>query len=130
MALTFSLGPIKQIRLGVAKLDRSMAFYEDVLGLRLLLRDGGGAFYDCGETRLMLEESADHAIVRPGSPIYFRVSDIVTARRELEGRGAVFIDQIQMVAPMGDIDLWMTSFPDPDGHLLALMAEVPKGFPP
>jgi methylmalonyl-CoA/ethylmalonyl-CoA epimerase len=130
MEVEFSLGPVGQLRLGVADLDRSDAFYAEQLGLRRLFRDGARASFDCGETRLLLEESADYAVVRPASPIYFRVSDIVTARRELEGRGVRFIDQIQMVASMGEVDVWITSFVDPDGHRLALMSEGPTGFQP
>jgi methylmalonyl-CoA/ethylmalonyl-CoA epimerase len=31
---------------------------------------------------------------------------------------------------MPDHDLWMTFFKDPDGHMLALMMEAPKGYAP
>jgi len=54
----------------------------------------------------------------------------VLARRELERRGVGFVDQIHLIAPMPDHDLWMTFFADPDGHRLALMMEAPKGYQP
>jgi hypothetical protein len=31
---------------------------------------------------------------------------------------------------MRDHDLWMAFFTDPDGHMLALMQEAPKGYRP
>jgi methylmalonyl-CoA/ethylmalonyl-CoA epimerase len=58
------------------------------------------------------------------------VADIGLARRELEGRGVAFSDQVHLVAPMEDHDLWMTFFRDPDDHILALMMEAPKGWTP
>ena len=116
--MAFSLGPVGQIALSVADADRSEAFYGEALGLTKLFRFGGLVFFDCAGLRLLLEEGeAPHA----GSPVYFRVADIGLARRELEARGVQFFDQIHLIAPMEDHDLWMTFFTAPDGHSLALM---------
>lgn len=124
--MAFSLGPIGQIAVGVADVDRSERFYGEGLGLRKLFRFGTLAFYDCGGLRLLLDQASE--AVKPGSPIYFRVADIGLARRELEGRGVAFVDEPHLVAPMEDHDLWMSFFNDPDGHVLALMMEAPKGW--
>jgi methylmalonyl-CoA/ethylmalonyl-CoA epimerase len=127
--MAFGLGPIGQVALLVADADRSQAFYKDVLGLRLLYRFGGLVFFDCGGLRLLIDQAAEGA-VKSGSPVYFRVADIVLARRELTARGVGFTDEIHRIAPMEDHDLWMTFFTDPDGHVLALMMEAPKGWAP
>jgi methylmalonyl-CoA/ethylmalonyl-CoA epimerase len=127
--MAFSLGPVGQIALGVDDVDRSEAFYGGKLGLRKLFRFGGLVFYDCAGLRLLLEQTRKGA-PQVGSPIYFRVADIALARRELEGRGIVFTDDIHLIAPMEDHDLWMTFFRDPDDNILALMTEAPKGFKP
>jgi methylmalonyl-CoA/ethylmalonyl-CoA epimerase len=100
-----------------------------VLGLRKLFRFGSLVFFDCGGLRLLLDQQGADA-PKLGSPIYFRVADIVLARRELEARGVAFTDRVHMIAPMEDHDLWMTFFADPDGHVLALMMEAPKGWQP
>ena len=53
---------IGQIAVPVADLDRAVAFYAEVLGLRFLFRAPPGlAFFDCGGVRLMLtrEEGSD-----------------------------------------------------------------------
>lgn len=126
--MAFSLGPVGQIALAVADADRSEAFYGGMLGLRKLFRFGGLAFFDCGGLRLLLEQAGEP--IQSGSPIYFRVADIELARRELEIRGVAFTDHIHLTAPMEDHDLWMTFFADPDGHVLALMMEAPKGWKP
>jgi len=128
--MTFALGPIGQIGCAVSDVDRSEAFYGGVLGLRKLFRFGTLSFYDCGGVRLLLDQAKDPKDANGGSPLYFRVADIALARRELEGRGVTFIDQIQLIAPMEDHDLWMSFFHDPDGHILGLMMEAPKGYQP
>lgn len=127
--MAFSLGPVGQIALNVDDADRSEAFYGEVLGLKKLFRFGGLVFFDCAGLRLLLDQ-APPAAPKLGGPIYFRVADIVLARRELEARGAVFVDQIHLIAPMDDHDLWMTFFKDPDDHMLGLMMEAPKGWQP
>jgi methylmalonyl-CoA/ethylmalonyl-CoA epimerase len=124
-----SLGAVGQIALGVADADRSEAFYGEVLGLRKLFRFGGLVFFDCAGLRLLLDQAQAGAPTL-GGPICFRVADIGLARRELEGRGLSFVDQIHLIAPMEDHDLWMTFFRDPDEHMLALMMEAPKGWAP
>ena len=127
--MAFSLGPIGQIAIAVADVDQAEAFYGGRLGLRKLFRFGDLCFYDCAGVRLLVEKAAEGAH-RASSPIYFRVADIALARRELESRGVAFVDDIHLIAPMEDHDLWMTFFRDPDDHVLALMTESPKGYRP
>ena len=127
--MAFSLGAIGQIAIGVADVDRAEDFYGARLGLRKVFRFGDLCFYDCAGVRLLVEKAAEGA-PRAGSPIYFRVADIALARRELESRGVSFVDEIHLIAPMEDHDLWMTFFTDPDGHIRALMMEAPKGYQP
>jgi len=126
--MAFSLSTIAQIALGVGDVDRAEDFFGGKLGLRKLFRFGDLSFYDCAGVRLLIEKSA--APDRSASVLYFRCADIVLARRELRARGVVFTDEPHLIAPMEDHDLWMTFFTDPDGHILALMMEAPKGYQP
>ena len=48
---------IGQIALPVADVDRSEAFYRDVLGLPKQYRFGDLTFFDCAGVRLLLEKS-------------------------------------------------------------------------
>jgi len=124
-----ALGPIGQIARAVADVDRAEAFYGGVLGLRKLFRFGDLSFFDCAGVRLMIEKTPAAKLVGE-SVIYFRVPDIALACKELAARGVVFDDKPHLIARMEDHDLWMTFFKDPDGHILALMQEAPKGYQP
>ena len=128
--MALALNQIGQIAMGVSNADKAEAFYGGTLGLRKLFRFGAIVFFDCAGVRLMLSQASEREPMAPTSPIYFKVADIAVARRELEARGVVFVDNIHLVSPMEDHDLWMTFFRDPDEHLLALMCEAPKGFKP
>lgn len=117
------LATIGQIALTVTDVDRAIAFYRDVLGVKLLFQVPGMGFFDCDGVRLMLsgsENPGEHY----GSIIYFRVPDIQEAHAELEGRGLTFEREPHMIARMASHELWMAFFRDPDRNLLALMSEV------
>jgi methylmalonyl-CoA/ethylmalonyl-CoA epimerase len=125
------LGPIGQIALAVADTDRAEAFYEKTLGLRKLYRFGALAFFDCAGVRLMLSPPENGEPVKPSqTAIYFRVADIALAHAELSKTNATIVDAPHLIAPMPDHDLWMFFVKDPDGHLLGLMMEAPKGYTP
>jgi methylmalonyl-CoA/ethylmalonyl-CoA epimerase len=126
--MILNLSQIGQIALSATDVDRSEAFYENVVGLRKLFRFGDLTFFDCAGVRLLLEKARDGA--QPSGCIYFRCADIALAVAELEKRGAVFASKPHLIARMDDHDLWMAFFNDPDGHTLALMQEAPKGYTP
>jgi catechol 2,3-dioxygenase-like lactoylglutathione lyase family enzyme len=124
------LGAIGQIHVSVEDVDRSVAFYRDVLGIPFLFQVPGQpmAFLDCGGVRLYLG--------RPESPefrsnplLYFRVDDLEEAYESLAARGVAFRDRPHVVHRTDASELWMAFFADPDGNVLALMSEVarPRG---
>jgi methylmalonyl-CoA/ethylmalonyl-CoA epimerase len=127
--MPLALGPIGQIARAVADVDRAEAFYGGVLGLRKLFRFGDLTFFDCAGVRLMIEKSTAPQPTGE-SVLYFRVADIALAYKELSARGVAFDDKPHLIARMEDHDLWMTFFKDPDGHVLSLMQEAPKGYQP
>jgi len=126
--MLLNLTHIGQVALPVADVDRSEAFYRDVLGLPKQYRFGNLAFFDCAGVRLLLEKS-EKAIIPQGC-IYFRCADIALTVAELTRRGIAFTHQPHLIARMDDHDLWMAFFADPDGHTLAVMQEAPKGYVP
>lgn len=122
----FSLNAIGQIAVRTRDLERAVAFYHDTLGMRFLFQVPGMAFFDCGGVRLMLSLPTGEEFDHPASPIYYRIGDIVGAYETLCGRGVRFERAPHMVADLGDHELWLAFFRDPDENLLALMAEVRK----
>ncbi len=122
-----TLSHIGQIAVVVHDIDRATAFYRDTLGMKFLFAAPPNlAFFDAGGTRLMLGPAESPEFDHPGSVLYFDVPDVHEAHRTLGARGVEFIDEPHFVAPMASGDLWMTFFKDPDGNLMAIMAEHPR----
>ena len=130
--MSIALHQLGQIGLPVRDVDVAEDFYGAKLGLRKLFRFGQLLFYDMAGVRLLLDGIREdgRAFAPSNSVLYFRTPDIGLTRRELEARGVRFKDQPHLIAPLEDHDLWMTFFDDPDGNVLALMMEAPKGFKP
>ncbi len=121
-----ALGPLGQVHISVTDLDRSVAFYRDVLGIAHLFTVAGQpmAFFASGEVRLYLGV--------PTSPeytsrcvLYFRVDDLDAEVARLDGLGAVVGDRPHLVHRDGSDELWMAGLTDPDGHHIILMHERP-----
>jgi methylmalonyl-CoA/ethylmalonyl-CoA epimerase len=116
-----------QVALTVSDVERSTAFYRDMVGLRFLFAAGPTlAFLDLGGVRLMLSKPEGEFTPGGGTVLYLKVPEISTAYDEMRGRGVEFVDEPHLIARMPDHDLWMTFFRDPDQHTLALMCERPK----
>ncbi|HEY4685278.1 MAG TPA: VOC family protein, partial [Dehalococcoidia bacterium] len=69
------LGPIGQIARAVKDIEQAEAWYRDILGLTHMYTYGKLAFFDCGGTRLMVEERTiiDVPNLHNDSVLYFRV---------------------------------------------------------
>jgi predicted enzyme related to lactoylglutathione lyase len=117
---------IGQIAVPVADLERAIAFYAEVLGLRFLFRAPPGlAFFDCGGVRLMLTREEGSDLSARGGIIYYVVPDLAAAHAALGRRGVAFLDAPQRIARLADHELWMAFCRDSEGNLLGLMSEVP-----
>jgi catechol 2,3-dioxygenase-like lactoylglutathione lyase family enzyme len=116
-----------QIAINAKDVERAAAFYEDVLGLKLLFKAPPGlAFFDCGGVRLMLDRAEKPEFDHPSSVLYFAVPDIQSAYVKLKDSGVRFEDEPHLIAKMPAHDLWMTFFRDSEENLLALMSEVSR----
>jgi catechol 2,3-dioxygenase-like lactoylglutathione lyase family enzyme len=115
------LGPIGQISRTVADIEAAKRWYGEVLGLPHLYTYGKLAFFDCGGTRLYLQQGDPG----PESVIYLRVDDIVAAHAALSSRGVEFENAPHMIFRHADgMEEWMAFFNDPEGRPLAIMAQV------
>lgn len=122
MSQSLELGPIGQISRSVKDIEQSLDWYGRVLGMKHLYTFGKLAFFDCGGTRLFLEQSdAPHT----ESVLYLRVPDIRAAHAELSARGVVFTHAPHRIHRHGDgLEEWMAFFADPEGRPLAIMCQV------
>src|SRR5919199_4498329 len=75
-----------------ADMDRAVSFYRDVLGLRLVRREGESwALFDANGFRFALHGVVEgHPVSPGGATAVFAVQDLDGARRTFEGRGARF----------------------------------------
>lgn len=125
----FGLDQIGQIAVPVRDIDRAIAFYRDVLGMRFLFKAPPGlGFFDCGGVRLLLDMPVKKLPQNLSSIIYYKVPDIHQGYGVLKQRGVAFDGEPHLVAKMPDHELWMAFFHDADGNLLALMSEVREKF--
>ena len=109
-------------------LDRAVAFYCDVLGLPLVGRfdPPGLAFFDLGDTRLLLETGA------PSALLYLRVDDPASALERLRSCGVsveqdahvIFADTDGQFGPAGENEV-MGFFRDSEQNLVAYAARLP-----
>src|SRR5689334_10801098 len=119
-----ALNEIGQIALTISDLDKAVAFYRDVLGLKHLFSAPPGlAFLAAGNLRLMLSRTEKANSEKFSSALYFKVAEIGKMHEMLVSRGVKFETVPHLVAKMPDHELWMAFFRDPDLNLLALMCE-------
>ena len=122
MATPLTLGPIGQISRSVRNIEQSIDWYKNKLGLTHLYTFGKLSFFDCGGTRLYLQENAEPAAE---SVLYLRVPDINAAYDELERRGISFTSAPHLIHRHDDgTEEWMAFFDDLEGRTLALMCQV------
>ena len=125
--VNIGISRLGQVQIRAHDVGRAAAFYEDVLGLKLLFKAPPGlAFLDCGGVRLMIDRPEKPEFDHPSSVLYFAVPDIQVAHTQLKQSGVNFEGEPHVIARMPDHDLWMTFFRDSEENLMALMSEVAR----
>ena len=119
-----NLGPLLQISMPVADIERAVAFYRDALGARFLFQAGTLGFFDLDGVRLMLAVPEGEG-GSGGSVLYFRVADVPAAAEVLRQRGVALEGDPHVVHRDDRHELWMAFFRDSEGNLLALSGERP-----
>ncbi len=127
MATDLRINAIGQIHISVNDVPRAVAFYRDVLGMKLLFEVAGQpmAFFDCGGVRLYLRKP-ENPEFRSSPLIYYRVESIREAYATLRQRGVDFAREPHVVHRTEDSELWLVGFKDPDGNNACLMCELPR----
>lgn len=108
---------IAQIAIPIRDLERAKHFYGEALGLTHLFDAPPGlAFYQCGETRLMLSPDTE-----TGSILYYGVEDVAAAHRALTARGIAFEEEPHQVAEVEGRAILMAVCRDGEGNYVGLI---------
>jgi catechol 2,3-dioxygenase-like lactoylglutathione lyase family enzyme len=105
-------------------MQRSLAFYRDVLGLAIAREFPGGTVFFIGSGFLELSGSADAPAgpaVAPKMALWLQVRDLAAAHRELVGH----VVREPRQEPWGLHEMWIT---DPDGTRIVLV-QIPEDHP-
>ena len=119
--MTSDITGILQIHVSVSDVERSSAFYRDVLGLRHLFTVPGQAmaFFDAGGIRLYLAVPEDERF-RSRPVVYYTVADVDAAYAAVTERGAQSLSPPHSVHRDDDGELWMAFVSDPDATPVGL----------
>jgi predicted enzyme related to lactoylglutathione lyase len=118
-----SIRRIGQIALSVHDIDRGVAFYRDVVGLKFMFQTPNVAFFDVAGVRLMLGLAESPEFKPEGTVLYFDAVNLDADFATMRDRGAEVEQTPHFIAKLGDKELWMAFFRDPFGNLFALMSE-------
>ena len=117
--------PSLLVQLRVSDLDRSIAFYRDVLDFDLVLRNDAllWAKFDTGIRNLRVGIGVGEKVEGSGTTsLNFGVKDIDSARSILESRGVVFKGPTMTIPNV----VKLADFTDPDGTRIRLAEDLEK----
>ncbi|MBG0568779.1 VOC family protein [Actinoplanes sp. NEAU-A11] len=105
----------------VTDLNRSIAFYRDILGFFEIDSGDGSAVLASGDTRLVLR-TVHNLSADAGRLIYLNleVGDVDAVYEELREKGVKFVHSPRKVNRGDKLELWSATFRDPDNHNIAI----------
>jgi catechol 2,3-dioxygenase-like lactoylglutathione lyase family enzyme len=117
------LSRISAVMLGVRDLPAALAFYQNKLGLKVIMQEPALALLQCGNVLLGL--SRGHTSLAPhvagATEVVFQVESVRAAHKALQARGVGFTGEPRQATPTD----WVAHFKDVDGHLLSVFG--PEG---
>lgn len=113
---------LAQVAIPIEDLDRAKTFYGDILGLpHLFDAPPGLAFFQCGETRLMLSRPEGPDSAR-GSILYYGVDDVDSAYEAMRSRGVAFDEPPRRIAEVDGKPIHLAICSDGEGNMLGLIS--------
>jgi catechol 2,3-dioxygenase-like lactoylglutathione lyase family enzyme len=116
-----TLSKLAQVALSTRDLPKTVAFYRDILGLKLMFEVSGMAFFDAGGTRLMIGPAHHEGALQNNTYIYFHAGDWYATEAALTARGLKFERNAEVLQREDGKEHALRFFKDPDGNALAIM---------
>lgn len=121
-----TVGKISNVILRLADLERSLEFYRDRVGMKVLGASETFAFLDGGGVTLAINAIGDNMRDHPAvTEIVFEVEDVQAAYAALVARGVEVRLAPRPVMSSGERALLAADFRDPDGHVLSITGWQP-----
>jgi predicted enzyme related to lactoylglutathione lyase len=119
------LSQIGAIMLGVRDVRRALSFYQEKLGLKVIMEESQLALLQCGTVILGLSRGHVQAApnVTGATEVVFNVESVRAAHGGLSSQGVSFTSEPHQVT----LTDWVAHFQDVDGHLLSIFG--PEGQP-
>jgi len=103
----------------VKDMDRAVAFYQSVFGMKLKFRDGDKwAQFDGGNVSVALSSPEESASMEGGAVVAFEVDDMAPYEKKLTDAGATVLQR----RDMGSHGL-VVAFRDSEGNVVQLFAK-------
>jgi catechol 2,3-dioxygenase-like lactoylglutathione lyase family enzyme len=115
---------LSNVILRVSDMGAALEFWEQKVGLDVVLANPEFAFLALGEVQLALNRLAEFESQASDTEIVIEVDDLYTAYEEMRERGVRFEVEPRPVTTDGDRTLLATHFRDPDGHLASITGWV------
>ena len=111
---------LAQAALHVADLARAKRFYGEQLGLAHLFDAPPAlAFFQCGDTRLMLSGGPSE---EGGTMLYYGVGDVAEACRKIEAGGGAVVEPARQIAEVDGKPVHLAILDDGEGNRFGLIS--------
>jgi len=115
---------IKQVHIEVENINRAVDFYQNVLGLEVLMHfpDQNMAFIQCGKSRFYLSKN-DNPEYQSKAFIYYNSNDLESDFEKLKHHKVDIIKEPTVIHKTDSQESWLCAFNDSEGNVLHLMQD-------
>lgn len=113
---------LDHIRIYVTNIENSLAFYEQQLGLKCLIRSDrqGFALLNAGPSRLILEQQSSNSdLVGRNTGLSFSTDDVQAVFNMLNAKGVSFLTPLEKQHWGG----WQALLADPDNNIIIISGQ-------
>ena len=118
---------IAQFGIPAKDIGRAADFYRDKLGLPLLMKAQGMAFFDCGGVRLYIDANPTGTEAGGNTFLYLRANDIQAAHAAFRRDGVEIHREPAVIARLPRREVWLMWIRDSESNLIGVMQERAVG---